>query len=87
MKNFIFIDVDTDRERPIIFGKSPEFTPPENHEEAKAMILNDIICVAEAVTALIKMAHENGYADKNDLAVGTVNTIYQLLNNNNETEK
>jgi hypothetical protein len=87
MKNFIFIDVDTDRERPIIFGKSPEFTPPENHEEAKAMILNDIICVAEAISSLIKIADENGYADKKDLVVATVNTLYELMNDNKELEK
>lgn len=81
MKNFIFIDVDTEREKPIIFGKPPEITPPENQEEAKAMILNDIACLSEAISTLILMAGQNGYADKTDLTVATVNTIYELLNN------
>lgn len=76
MKNFIFVDVDTDREKPIIFGKPPDMNPPENKEEAKEMILNDISCLAEALKTLITMASQNGYADRNQLAVATVNTIY-----------
>ena len=61
MKNFIFIDVDTDREKPIIFGKPPDITPPETTEGAKAMILNDIACLAEAISTLILMADQNNY--------------------------
>jgi len=60
MINSIFIDVDTDREKPIIFGKPPDMTPPENKEEAKEMILNDIISLAEALKTLITMASQNG---------------------------
>jgi hypothetical protein len=87
MKNFIFIDIDTEREKPISFGKPPEITPPQNHEEAKKMVLNDIICLSEALSTLILMAHQNGYGDKTDLSVATVNTIYELLNDNKELEK
>ena len=79
MKNFIFVDVDTDREKPIIFGKPPDMTPPENKEEAKEMILNDIISLAEALKTLITMASQNGYGDREELAVSTVNTIYGSL--------
>jgi hypothetical protein len=79
MKNFIFIDVDTDREKPIVFGKPPEMAPPENKEEAAKMILNDISCLAEAIKTLITMASQNGYADRNELAIATVNTIYNSL--------
>jgi hypothetical protein len=86
MKNIIFIDVDTERERPIIFSKPPEITRPENHEDAKKMILNDIICLSEAIATLISMADQNGYATKTDLIVGTVNTIYELLNDDKNTE-
>lgn len=86
MKNIIFIDVDSERDRPIIFSKPPEITPPENHEEAKKMILSDIICLSEAVATLIRMAYQNDYANKTDLIVGTVNTIYQLLDENTDNE-
>lgn len=79
MTNSIFIDIDTKREKPIIFGKPPDITPPENKEEAARMILNDISCLAEAITTLITMAGQNGYADKNELMVATVNTIYNAL--------
>jgi hypothetical protein len=81
MKNFIFIDVDTDREKPIVFGKPPDITPPETTEEAKAMILNDIACLAEAISTLILMADQNDYGKKDELAIATVSTIYELLQN------
>ena len=79
MTNSIFIDIDTEREKPIIFGKPPDITPPENKEEAAKMILNDISCLAEAITTLIIMAGQNGYANKDELMVATVNTIYNAL--------
>ena len=79
MINSIFIDVDTDREKPIIFGKPPDFEPPQTKEDAAKMILNDISCLAEAITTLIVMAGQNGYADKKELTIATVNTIYNGL--------
>ena len=87
MKNFIFIDIDTERDIPVVFGKPPEFPKPETHEEAKKMILNDISCTAEAIKSLILMAEENGYAEKRDLIVATVNTVYELLNTTNDLNK
>lgn len=85
MKNFIFIDIDTERDRPIIFGKPPEYPKPETQEEAKTMILNDISCLAESIRSLILMASENGYADKQELMVATVNTLYELIYGKNNT--
>jgi hypothetical protein len=79
MTNSIFIDVDTERDKPIIFGKPPDITPPSTKEEAKEMILNDIICVAQSLKTLIIMAHENEYANKKDLVIACVNTINEAL--------
>jgi hypothetical protein len=82
MTNSIFIDVDTEREKPIIFGKPPDITPPSTQEEAKEMILNDIICVAQSLKTLIIMAHENEYGNKKDLVIASVNTINEALIHN-----
>jgi hypothetical protein len=79
MTNSIFIDVDTERDKPIIFGKPPDITPPATKEEAKEMILNDIICVAQSLKTLIIMAHENEYAAKKDLVIACINTINESL--------
>lgn len=79
MINSIFIDVDTDRDKPIVFGKPPDITPPSNKEEAKEMILNDIICLAQALKTLIIMAEENEYSNKKELVVACVNTINEAL--------
>lgn len=79
MVNSIFIDIDTNREKPIIFGKPPDITPPSTKEEAKQMILNDIICLAQSLKTLIIMAQENDYASKKELVVASVNTINEAL--------
>lgn len=82
MINSIFIDIDTDRNKPIIFGKPPDITPPSNKEEAREMILNDIICLAQALKTLIIMADENEYADKKELVVASIDTINEALTQN-----
>lgn len=79
MTNSIFIDIDTDRDKPIIFGKPPDIEPPSNKEEAKEMILNDIICLAQALKTLIIMAEENEYGSKKELVVACLNTINEAL--------
>lgn len=79
MINAIFIDIDTDREKPIIFGKPPDITPPSNKEEAKEMILNDIICLAQSLKTLIIMAQDNEYGNKKDLVIACVNTLNEAL--------
>jgi hypothetical protein len=89
MKNSLFIDVDTDREKPIIFGKSPDFNPPQTPEEAAVMILNDIACLAESLTTLIIMAGQNNYGDKTELVNESIKRIYKALEEqqNNVDEK
>jgi hypothetical protein len=79
MTNTIFIDIDTDRDNPITFSKPPEIAPPKNKHEAKEMILNDIICLANSLKVLIIMAGENDYGDKKELVVSCLNTINEAL--------
>jgi hypothetical protein len=67
MKNTIYIDIDTDREQPILIGKGPETTPPTTREEAGKMIVEDIACVCDALINLIHVADQNEYGTKEDL--------------------
>lgn len=90
MKNIIFIDVDTDREQTIRFGKPEESFKPENPEDASTMLLNDIACISEALTTLILIADQTGFADKTELVHAVVKTIYAALADDNiptESEK
>lgn len=79
MKNSILINIDTEREQPVVFGKPPEVPQPQNKEEAGVMILNDIVCVTEALRTLIVMASLNGYGDKTELVDAAVKTINTAL--------
>lgn len=81
MKNTIYVDIDTDREKNIIFGKPPEIPQPQNRDEMSRVVLNDIAGLAEALTTLILMADQNGYGAKGELVAACVKTIYSLLEN------
>ena len=64
MKNTIIIDVDTDREQPILLGKGPETTPPTTRDEAAKMLTDDIACVTDALISLVHIVDQNQYGDK-----------------------
>ncbi len=64
MKNTIIIDIDTDREQPILIGKGPETTPPTTREEAAKMLMDDIACVTDALINLVHIVDQNQYGDK-----------------------
>jgi hypothetical protein len=78
MKNLVLIDFDTEREKKFIIGKPESIEKPNTETEAKAMIINDISCVCEALCELIHIASQNGYAKKEDL----INTSLDLLKKN-----
>lgn len=86
MKNSIFIDVDTEREQPVLIGKPPEITQPETAEEAAKMIINDIGCVCEALCTLIHLADVNGYATKQELINASVTLLNGMLEPPKEEE-
>lgn len=79
MKNGIYVDIDTERENPIVFGKPPDIKAPETREEAQAMVLNDIASLSEALALLILMAHENQYGDKMALSDAAIKTIAEAM--------
>lgn len=80
MKNTVYIDVDTERERPIVIGKGPENEPPTTKEEAREMVLIDIGCVCEALITLINIAEQSGYAKKEDLVINAKKQLDNYLN-------
>ena len=79
MKNIIIIDVDTEREQQLQIGKPSDTTPPTTPEEAKAIILTDISCVAETLNLMINIAHDSGYADKKELINTAIAHLQELL--------
>lgn len=89
MKNSIHIDVDTERDQPILIGKAPDVQPPANAEEASAMIIEDISCVCEALCTLIHMSDQNGYGKKEDLVKASIQHLSDMLvePKTDETEK
>lgn len=80
MKNTVYIDVDTDREQPILIGKGGETEPPQTSDEAKEMILVDIGCVCEALITLMKLAEQNGYAEKEVMVLNVKKQLDIYLN-------
>lgn len=76
MKNILIIDVDTTREKIMMFKKPNDIPLPQNTEEAKKMILEDVSCAFEAFCSLVNVVDQNGYGNKNDM----VQTAIQHLN-------
>lgn len=79
MKNLITIDVDTDREKPILIGKGAEVLTPTNRDEARDMIINDIKCVCETLCILIDVADQNKYALKSELVTESIKQLTKML--------
>jgi len=79
MKNTIYIDVDTDRAQPILIGKSPDSEPPKNPEEAKNMLVNDIRCLCETLTLMIRIAEQNNYGDKKILLDASIKHLKIMM--------
>ena len=79
MKNQIIIDVDTEREKPLIIGKGPDYEPPKTKEEAQEMIKTDMGCVLDALLSLIHIADQNDYADKEKTVEQAIKELKQYL--------
>ena len=77
MKNSILVDLDTERERQIVFSKHPEIILPDNKEDANKMIVNDIATLAYAIKSLILMT--NDASIKESLVKGVIKTVNEAL--------
>ena len=87
MKNTLLIDIDTERNKPVMISKPPEIAPPTTPEEAKVMIINDISCVCETLCTLIHMADQNQYAFKEDLVRIAKEQLDGLLVKENKSQE
>jgi hypothetical protein len=79
MKNVMIVDIDTDRDRKILIGKSPDTIQPETQDEAIKMVNFDIICLTEALCELIYVADLNGYGSKDDYVGHATDKLKLLL--------
>ena len=79
MKNLIYIDVDTTREKQIMIGKGSEIASPTNRDEAREMIINDIKCVCETLCMLIDTADFNKYDKKEELVTESIKQLTKML--------
>jgi hypothetical protein len=66
-----------------LIKKPEDIKPPETHDEAKKMIIDDISCICEALCHLIKMADLNGYADKKSLVSASTMYLNEIIADNN----
>jgi len=80
MKNTIFIDIDTDRDRPVLIGKGQDSEVPTNEEDAKGMIAIDIASICEGLCELIHVASQNGYGSKEGFVHASIEQLNLLLN-------
>jgi hypothetical protein len=79
MKNTIYIDVDTNNEKPITFSKPSGFDQPSDFDGAKSFILNDITCLCEGICTLITLADQNKYGKKEDLIKAITGRLNDML--------
>lgn len=83
MKNIIIIDLDTEREQKLIYGKPEEIKQLENVEEAKQMVKTDMFTLCQAISTLINVAHQNKYLDSKE---ALAECIINLENNINDKQ-
>ena len=79
IKNKLFVDLDTEREQPIIFGKDDENLVPKDKEDEKKMILLDISTLCDGLITLIHIAHLNGYVNKNHITQSCIEQLQLFL--------
>jgi hypothetical protein len=79
MKNILIIDVDTTRDKVMMFKKPNDLPLPQNKEEAKKMILEDVSCAFEAFCSLVMVIDQNGYGKKEDMLKTSIEHLNDLL--------
>jgi hypothetical protein len=80
MKNTIYIEIDSEKATPILFGKGPDSVAPKTPEEAGAMVLVDINCMTEALMSLIHLADQSGYGKKDELLTDAIAKLVEYAN-------
>jgi len=84
MKNTVYVDIDTERERKVLIGKGSDSEVPTTAEEAKEMIIVDIACLCEGLCELIHVANQNGYGSKEGFIAASIEQLNKLLVENTQ---
>jgi hypothetical protein len=79
MKTLIYIDVDTEREKPISISHPDSITLPTTPEESRVMITNDIACVFDVLLELIHIADQSGYGTKKEFATACTKYLNDFM--------
>lgn len=66
MKNILLVDIDTDRVPPIKICKPPDVPVPASHAEMAPVLIQDMMCLCEAICTLIHVAEQAGYKSSPD---------------------
>lgn len=61
------VDVDSEREKQVIFNKPSDFIMPSSPDEAKEVIIEDLKTLAHGLGCLIKIAEDSGYGSAETL--------------------
>lgn len=59
MKNVLIVDIDTERERQVMFGKGKDFVLPTTDEENDKMLLTDIQTLTDALNHLLAYTNKD----------------------------
>lgn len=86
MKTLLLIDIDSDRQQKVILGKPNEIKPPTNFEEAQLLVNTDVVCVCEALCALIDLADQNGYSKREVMVTEAIKNLTDLLKPKDEVD-
>lgn len=86
MKNTIYIDIDSEREQPILIGKGQDSPIPQSKEEAQSMVLVDINCMTEALLSLIHLADQNEFGNKEEMVNKVIAELIKYLSPVDDTK-
>lgn len=86
MKNTVIINVDYDRQNPVIIEKPVGIMKPKDEDEAKQMIKKDIITATHGLFTLIEMANDSGYMDSDKAAELLISQLNRKFLTTEETK-
>lgn len=86
MKNTVIINLDYDRQVPVIIEKPVGIMKPKDESEAKEMIKKDIITASHGLFTLIEMANDSGYMDSDKAAELLITQLRKKFINKEESK-
>lgn len=69
------VDVDSEREKQVIFNKPNDFIMPTNPDEARLVIIEDLKTLAHGLGCLIRIAQDSGYGSADEMLNETIELL------------